>query len=61
MLTQMARFSLTYTLAAHRREIKFLYYSPKYKYIFSSSYDNQILVWNPYVKKPLIYLKSTRG
>lgn len=57
----MARFSLTYTLAAHRREIKFLYYSPKYKYIFSSSYDNQILVWNPYVKKPLIYLKSTRG
>ena len=41
-------------LQGHTRTVQHLRYSSKYKYIFSAAMDNKLLVWNPYVKHPII-------
>lgn len=35
-------------------------YSAKYKYIFSSAMDNRLLVWNLYVKYPILSITGSR-
>lgn len=52
------RLVLKNKLHGHTRIVTSLKYSSKYKYIFSAAMDNRLLVWNPYVKYPIISITS---
>ena len=51
-------FKLRIKLVGHKRSVKHLHYSKKFKYIFSAGNDCTIIIWNPFVRKYLMKLKS---
>lgn len=51
-------FKLKIKLSGHLRPVKHLHYSRKFKYIFSAGNDCAIFIWNPFVRKHLMKLKS---
>lgn len=45
-------------LHGHTKPIQHLHYSQKYKYLFTASMDNQVLIWNPFVSRPVISIQG---
>lgn len=43
-------------LSGHHKGIKNMVFSPEYQYLVSSSYDYDIIIWNPIVGQPLTKL-----
>lgn len=41
----------------HSRPVKELFYSNKFKYLYSYSFDNTVMVWNPFVRRAIVSLK----
>ena len=56
----MSGFKLRLKLEGHKTSVKHLYYSEKFKYIFSAGNGPNIFIWNPFVRKHLMKLKSNQ-
>ena len=55
-----AGFNQKLKLAGHTREVKSVYYSKKFKYLFSAGTDSMVIIWNPFVREYLMKLKSKK-